>query len=179
MITPDQIDLLISENVRLKASLDEMNAILYEREEVIGLLREANARTCELQSRFDMQLEGLYSMQNIIGGLEQKAEGAAGREGELEEELYSAMGIRKEYDELLHLHIHLQTKYEDILNESAEWQKKALNLEKKAAKLGELESELAELNLERDLLTARIADLEKTKSKHGFIDELSKQVGEG
>ena len=168
MITPDQIDLLISENVRLKASLDEISAILYEREEEIGLLREANARTCELQSRFDMQLEGLYSMQNIIGGLEQRAEGAVGREGELEEELHSAIGIRKEYEELLQLHIHLQTQYEGIINESMEWQQKTFFLEKKAAKMGELESELAELNLERDLLLTRIAILEKIYSKPGF-----------
>ena len=172
MSSSDQVDQLNAENCRLRAKLDELSSILLEREEEIRVIRRGNDRRAELQSRIEMQLLEFHSMQNHIGELEQRVEGAVEREEGVKGELQSALEIRKEYEELLQFHILLQARYEDIRKESSEWQVSARGWEEKAAKRGELESELALVILERDRLSARLADLEKINFKPNLTDEI-------
>ena len=80
MLSQDQLKEIIAENDSLQVQLEEVNTILSIREEELFILKEKASMAVELQSRLDIQLEELHSMQNQIGQKEQQAEGAEERD---------------------------------------------------------------------------------------------------
>ena len=164
MVNKDRTQQLISENGLLRAQVEELIAILKEREELIGQIGGENIRSTELRSKVDMQLADLHHLQNIIGVMEQSAEGAANREREILEDLDSALEIRERYAALYREHIQLQSNYDAVLEEADEWRKSVLSMETRLVVMGELESRLDEMARQRDGLQARISELESQSS---------------
>ena len=172
MLSPDQLKQLIEENDSLQVQLEEVNNVLFEREQELALLKENAARAVELQSRLDTQLDELHSMQDHIGKKEQQAEGAEERELELQQELTGALRLRHSYNELLQQHTYLHTQLSDILEELSVLKGRNSQLQQIARKIGELESHLANTVMERDELKVRMAVLENTGLKQDIQAEL-------
>ena len=166
MLSQDQLKELIAENDSLQVHLEEANTILSIREEELAILKDSAAGAVELQSRLDIQLEDLNSMQNLIGEKEQQAEGAEERELELQQELTQAARLQQQYNNLLQEYTYLQAQLIDAEEQLAELKKRNLLLQQIAGKMGELESHLANTVMERDGLITRIAVLEEITLKH-------------
>ncbi len=152
MLSAEQVKQLITENELLQVQLQDLNDVLFEREQELLLWKENNNKTSNLQSRLDIQLDELHSMQNLIGLKQQQAEGAKDRELEMYEELTESAELLKQYNELLQEHIYLQTQLTDLKLQVEDL--KAVNqwLQKIADKIGELESQLANTVIERNEL---------------------------
>jgi len=160
-MTPEQeLELLKRENNLLNIQLQEANAILFEKEEEIALLKQNDADIAALQSRLDGQLYDLQHMQNIIGKKQQQAEGAADRETELNNELAVAYSLQQKYDELLTEYTYAQTQLQDIQHTLAEIKKRNELLQKMAAKTVELESLLENAKIETAALRDTIRMLQ-------------------
>lgn len=169
MLTQDQLKQLISANQSLQVQLEEANMILSEREEQLLILRENAARNNELQSIADARLDELYSMQNLIGKKDQEAAGAEERELELQQELTEAARLQQQYNALAEQYDYLQARFDDLEDALASLKHKHLLLQQIAAKIGELESHLANTVMERDELAARLSN-RKSKAEDPNVD---------
>ena len=152
MLTTEQVKQLILENELLQVQLQEVNEVLFEREQELLLWKENNAETSNLQSRLDMQLDELQSMQNLIGLKQQQAEGAKEREQQMYEELTESAELLRQYNELLQEHIYLQTQLAGLKLQVEDLKAGNLRLQKIADKIGELESQLANTVIEKNEL---------------------------
>ena len=152
MLTTEQVKQLILENELLQVQLQEVNEVLFEREQELLLWKENNAETSNLQSRLDMQLDELQSMQNLIGLKQQQAEGAKERELQMYEELTELAELLRQYNELLQEHIYLQTQLAGLKLQVEDLKAGNLRLQKIADKIGELESQLANTVIEKNEL---------------------------
>lgn len=152
MLTTEQVKQLILENELLQVQLQEVNEVLFEREQELLLWKENNAETSNLQSRLDMQLDELQSMQNLIGLKQQQAEGAKERELQMYEELTESAELLRQYNELLQEHIYLQTQLAGLKLQVEDLKAGNLRLQKIADKIGELESQLANTVIEKNEL---------------------------
>ena len=106
--------------------------------------------------------------QRSIGERQQQVEGAAERELELEQELTEAAKLQQSYNDLLQEYAYSQAQLNDIQLQLLELNKKNRTLLEIAAKVGEVESELANMLEERDELKARINLLENKQTPHEF-----------
>src|SRR5437868_12402424 len=97
MLSANEIQLLKSENELLQLQLQDVNYMIRVREEELEILRQKAQQTIELKSRLDTNLYELEQMQNHIGELQQKTEGAKKREAGLEEEMMQSISIEKEF----------------------------------------------------------------------------------
>lgn len=152
MLTTEQVKQLILENELLQVQLQEVNEVLFEREQELLLWKENNAETSNLQSRLDMQLDELQSMQNLIGLKQKQAEGAKERELQMYEELTESAELLRQYNELLQEHIYLQTQLAGLKLQVEDLKAGNLRLQKIADKIGELESQLANTVIEKNEL---------------------------
>lgn len=164
MLSAAQIQQLMAENDSLQVQLEELNYILLQREQEIARLKENNAADAELRSVLDMQLEELQLMQNRIGKHQQKAEGAEEREFELHQELSQAVKVQQQYSDLFQQYTYINTQLEDIQAELAKVKKRNAMLQQIAVKIGEMESTVENITMERDELKARLAELEKLQN---------------
>src|SRR5436190_21882029 len=80
MLTEEQIKKMISVNESLQVQLEDLNAILLEREKEIDSLKKEHAETTALRSKLDGQLSEIESIQNRLGEKQQKVLGAQERE---------------------------------------------------------------------------------------------------
>jgi len=152
MLSEDHIKQLISENEFLQVQLEEVNGILADREKELEELRAAQSEATRLRSLLDTRLDELHSMQNIIGEQEQQVMGAEEREIQLQKELTEAVRLQHQYNELVGHYAYIQAQLEDVQTRLTELNTRNLELQKIAAKIGELESQLANSNMERDEL---------------------------
>ena len=163
MLSPEQLNRLITENESLQVQIQELNDILSEREQELEILKENAAAVAELRSMLDVQLDELQTMQNHIGEKQQQAEGAVERELELEQELTAAARLQQLYNDLVQQYAYSQSQLTDIQAQLEELESRNLLLQQIAGKIGEVESHLANTVIERDELKARITMLENTQ----------------
>ncbi len=160
MISAEEFKQIVSENLMLQVQMEELNAVLAEREKEIAVLKGYEANAVELQSRLDSQLDEFYNMQNLILKKERQAEGAEEREMQLHEELTDAAGLQQQYNDLFQKYTHLRAEFNDILDELAVLNGCEPLLQQALEKKNELESQLANTVMERDELKARINTFE-------------------
>jgi chromosome segregation ATPase len=161
MLSPQQIQLLIAENENLQAEVQELNTILAIKKEEITALKKIALSNAELRSKMDMQLEELELLQYRISQQQQKAAGAEYRELELHQELTEAAKEHHQYTDLLRQYTYINTQLADVQEHVATLKKKNNMLQQIAVKIGEMESMVENLTLERDALQYKITALEK------------------
>ena len=165
MLSEAQIQQILAENERMQVQLEELNYILLLREQEITELKARVTDGAELRSTLDMQLEELQLMQNRIGKHQQKAAGAEEREFELQQELTQAVSVQREYKDLFQQYTYINTQLEDIQTELAKVKKRNNMLQQIAVKIGEMESNMENITMERDELKARLAELERLQAE--------------
>ena len=163
MLSPEQIQQLIVENESLQVQLQEVNYILQIKEEEIAELKKIALTTAEMRSIMDTRLDELQMMQNYIGKQQQKAAGAEDRELELQQELTEAIKLQHQYNDLFQQYTYVNTQLADVQEELAAVKKKNKMLQQIAVQVGELESTLENLTLERDELKGKINVLENAQ----------------
>ena len=163
MLSEIQVNQLIEENELLQVQLQDLNAILHEREQELEFFKTSAAEARELRSLLDVQLDEIQSMQNSIGDKERRVEGAGERELELQQELTTAARLQQQYDELLQDHTYIQTQLQDLNVRLEEANARNGELKKNTGKIGELESLLANTIMERDELQTALNFLKPLK----------------
>lgn len=164
MLTPEQIQQLITENESLQVQVNDLNYILSEREEEIAQLKKTASAATELRSILDHQLDEMHLMQNRIGKHQQQAEGAEERELELQQELTQAIKLQHQYNDLFQQYTYVTTQLADVQEELTALKKRTGMLQKIVVQIGELESTVENLTLERDALHNKLQLLENTPS---------------
>jgi len=164
MLSEAQIQQLLVENEQLHVQLEELNYMLLQREQEITSLKENVAEDAELRSMIDMQLDELHFMQNRIGKQQQQAAGAEEREFELQQELTEFARLQQQYKDLFQQYTYTSTQLEDIQAELAKIKKRNNMLQQIAVRIGELESSMENITLERDELKAKLAELNQQLS---------------
>jgi predicted nucleic acid-binding Zn-ribbon protein len=154
MLTPEQVQQIISDNNSLQAEVNE---------EIVEL-RKVASETAALRSMVDIHLEELQFMQNHIGKHQQKAAGAEERELELQQELTGAARLQQQYTELFQQYTYTSAQLEDVQQELAKLKKRNNMLQQIAVKIGEMESSMEMLTDERDHLQNKVALLEKLQT---------------
>jgi predicted nucleic acid-binding Zn-ribbon protein len=161
MLSPGQVRQIMAENESLQLQLRELNTVLAQKEQQIGELKSIVSAAAELQSRLDSKQYEIQDMQNRIGKQQQLTAGAAEREQELEQELGESIKLAHQYKDLLRQHTYLSTLLADAQDELVTVKKRNSMLQKIAVQVGELESMVENLTLERDRLTEKIRALQK------------------
>jgi len=154
---------LMAENERLQVELQDLNFILAQREQEIAELKANTASDAELRSLLDIQYDELQLMQNRIGKHQQKAAGAEERELELQQELTQAVHLEHQYSDLMRQYTYINTQLEDVQAELAKVKKRNSMLQQIAVRIGELESNMENITMERDELKAKVAELERAQ----------------
>ncbi|MBS1511121.1 MAG: hypothetical protein JST86_09785 [Bacteroidetes bacterium] len=160
MLSAEQIQQIVAENESLQVQLQEANFMLALREKQIAELKEKVAAGAELRSMVDMQLDELNYMQDHIGLQQRRAAGAEDRELELQHELTQAARLQKEYADLFQQYTYINTQLEDLQKEIAKLRKRNNMLQQIAVKIGEVESNMELLTMERDELKAKLSAME-------------------
>lgn len=164
MLTPEQIKQIIKENESLQVQVNDLNYMLAEKETELAAFRKAAAENAELKSMLDMQLDEIHQMQNRIGKQQQQAAGAEEREFELQQELTDAAKLYHQYTDLLQQYTYASTQLTDLQEQMAALKKRNNMLQQIAVKIGEMESTVELLTLERDELLYKIKELEKLQT---------------
>jgi hypothetical protein len=112
----------------------------------------------------DTQLDDMQLMQNHIGKQQRQAAGAEERELELQQELTQAIKLQHQYNDLFQQYTYVSTQLTDVQEELAAVKKRNSMLQKIAVQIGELESTVENLSLERDALKDNLLLLEKEQS---------------
>jgi len=165
MLSADQIQQIIIENEQLQVQVNDLNYMLSEKEEEITILKKAASSAAALRSVLDTQLDDMQLMQNHIGKQQQQAEGAEERELELHQEVLQAIKIQHQYNDLFQQYTYVTTQLADVQEELATIKKRSSILQKIAVQIGELESTVEDLTLERDALKDRLLLLENEQSQ--------------
>lgn len=161
MLSADQIQQLITENENLQVQVNDLNYMLNERDGEITELKNSAAAAAELRSMLDIQLDDMQLMQNHISKQQRQAAGAEERELELQQELTQAIKLQHQYNDLFQQYTYITTQMADIQEELAKVKKRNNMLQKITVQVGELESTVENLTLERDALKDRLMLLEK------------------
>jgi len=164
MLSAAQLQQLMAENESLQVQIQDLNYILSEREQEIAELKTNTATDAELRSLLDIQYDELQLMQNRIGKHQQKAAGAEEREFELQQELTQAVKLEQQYRDLFQQYTYINTQLEDIQAELAKVKKKNAMLQQIVVRIGEMESTVENITMERDELKAKLAALEKLQA---------------
>jgi chromosome segregation ATPase len=158
MLSAEQIGQLITENTNLQMQVLELNTALSVQEEELARLRTEVSGVAELQSLYDAQLDELERLKDLIGRKQQHAEGAFDRQRELENELADAVKLQEEYHTVAEQLAGKLAQVEDLEFQLTQLAEENRVLQKKAERIGELESQLANAVMERDDLVNRMAD---------------------
>jgi chromosome segregation ATPase len=161
MLSAVQIQLLIAENEKLQAEVDELNQILAIKEEAITELKKIAISNAEIRSKMDMQQEEIEILQNRLSHQKQKLAGAQQREFELHQELTTAAKGHHQYTDLLQQYTYVNIQLNDVQEQVATLKKQNNMLQQIAVKIGEMESMVESLKRENEALQYKIAELEK------------------
>jgi chromosome segregation ATPase len=165
MLSEGQIQILIAENEKLQAEVEELNEILAIKEEAIAELKKIALSNAEIRSKMDMQQEEIEILQNRIGQQKQKSAGAEQREFELHQELTAAAKEHHQYTDLLQQYTYINIQFTDVQEQVAALKKRNNMLQQIAVKIGEMESMVETLTAERDVLQHKITGLEKLQRR--------------
>jgi chromosome segregation ATPase len=165
MLSEGQIQILIAENEKLQAEVEELNEILAIKEEAIAELKKIALSNAEIRSKMDMQQEEIEILQNRIGQQKQKSAGAEQREFELHQELTAAAKEHHQYTDLLQQYTYINIQLTDVQEQVAALKKRNNMLQQIAVKIGEMESMVETLTAERDALQYKITGLEKLQRR--------------
>ena len=168
MLSEEQIKKIISANESLQVQLEDANAMLASREQEIEILVAELGDSTALRSKLDGQLDEIESIKNRLGEKQQAAKGAEEREIELHQELTEMARLNKQYNELLQDYAYLQSRYNDVQAQLSALNERNFDLQQIAGKVGELESRLENMLIEKEGLTNRIATLESQKYLREF-----------
>jgi chromosome segregation ATPase len=165
MLSEGQIQILIAENEKLQAEVEELNEILAIKEEAIVELKKIAISNAEIRSKMDMQQEEIEILQNRIGQQRQKSAGAEQREFELHQELTVAAKEHHQYTDLLQQYTYVNIQLKDVQEQVATLKKRNNMLQQIAVKIGEMESMVEGLTVEKEALQYKIAGLEKLQRR--------------
>ena len=154
MLPDSLLQQLKAENELLQIQLQDLNEMINAREEELEILRKKATLAIELQSRLDMNLDGFYQMQSMIGEQQQVVQAASKREASLEKELLES--------------IEMETRFY-TLKDQLESTKAALSdVNKEMDKMASLYKEVAQLK-------SKISELESNAEimvmENGFLKE--------
>ncbi len=161
MLSEGQIQILITENEKLHAEVEELNTILTIKEEAIAELKKIALSNAEIRSKMDMQQEEIEILQNRIGQQKQKSAGAELREFELRQELSAAVKEHHQYTDLLKQHTYINIQLNDVQEQVATLKKQNNMLQQVAVKISEMEGMVETLTQEKEALQYKITQLEK------------------
>lgn len=164
MLSADQIQQIIAENERLQVQINDLNYMLSEREQEIAELKRFQSDETALRSMLDLQLDELQIMQNRIGKHQQLAAGAEEREFELQQELTQAARMQQQYSDLFQQYTYVNTQLDDVQQELLKVKKRNNMLQQIAVKIGEMESTVENLTMERDELKEKLLVLERSQA---------------
>ena len=154
MLPDNLLKQLQAENELLQIQLQDLNEMISAREEELELLRKKATQAIELQSRLDMNLDGFYQMQQIIGEQQQNAEAASKREASLEKELIES--------------IEMETRFYNLKDQLESTKAALTDVNKEVDKMASLYKEVAQLK-------SRITELESNAEimtmENGFLKE--------
>ncbi|GEM_PF-805307 len=165
MLSQQQLEALVSENETLRVQLNDLNYMVSLREEELALLKEEAAAAAELRSLLAVELDAQQKMQDHLGKQQRQYNGAVEREQELEQELTDAVRLLQQYNELAQQYNHTHAQLSDVQDQLAEMNKRNLLLEQIAGRIGEMESMLANIQMERDVLRDKITILENNSNQ--------------
>jgi chromosome segregation ATPase len=165
MLSEGQIQILIAENEKLQAEVEELNEILAIKQEEIAGLKKIALSNAEIRSKMDMQLEEIEILQNRIGQQRQKSAGAEQRELELHQELTAAAKEHHQYTDLLQQFTYVNIQLNDVQEQVATLKKRNNMLQQIAVKIGEMESMVETLTQEKEALQYKITQLEKLQRR--------------
>lgn len=168
MLSPQQIQQIISANESLRIQLADANAMLAAREQEIELLGAVVAEAAALRSTMEGNLDEIESIRSRLGEKQQDVAGATAREKALQTELTGMALLNKEYAELLQDYAYLQSKYKDAELQLAASKTALLEQEQYTRRISELESLLQNSLVERESLYERIRVLEAQR----FLKEI-------
>lgn len=168
MLTEDQIKKIISSNDSLQIQLEDANMMLAAREKEIEYLAAELAEATALRSKLDGQQGEIDSIQNKLGVKLKQAQGAEERELELQQELTEMARLNRKYNDLIQDYAYLQSQLYDVQAQLAALSERNFQLSQTAGRMGELESNLANIKIERDDLKNRLATLESQKYLREF-----------
>jgi len=168
MLSEEQVKKIISANESLQVQLADANAVLAAREKEIEFLSAELAESTALRSKLDGQLDQIESIQNELETKVQAARGAEERELELQQELTELARLNKKHSELIQEYAYLSSQLNDVQQQLTALKQLNFELEQKAGRIGELESRLEIVLLERNDLKARVATLESQKYLKDF-----------
>ncbi len=157
---------LNTDNQILHFQMEELNSVLFAREQEIAAIRKNEADIIELQSNLDFQLEAIQSMQNLIGEKEKQAEGAVERELVLLQEPTPVGDLQAKLNDMVQEYHMLLSRYSDLQEQFDLLKVQNVELLIIAGRIGELESQLTNTVMERDEWVARFRILE------GFVKEM-------
>ena len=158
----DELRQLNTDNQILLVQLEELNSVLFTREQEIAGMRKNKADITELKSILVSQLEAIQSMQNQIGEKDQQAEGAVERELVFLQELTEAAGLQLQFNDMVQEY-HIMLDRYSILQEQFNLLKlQNAELLMVSGRIGELESQLTNTVMEKDLWAARFRILERS-----------------
>jgi chromosome segregation ATPase len=165
MLSEGQIQILIAENEKLQAEVEELNEILAIKEEAIAELKKIAISNAEIRSKMDMQQEEIEILQNRIGQQKQKSAGAEQREFELHQELTAGAKEHHQYTDLLQQFTYVNIQLNDVQEQVTTLKKRNNMLQQIAVKIGEMESMVESLTQEKEALQYKITQLEKLQHR--------------
>jgi hypothetical protein len=161
----DQLDELINNNKRLQSELNDLEYLIYLREEELAILKNTASKVTELQSKLDHNLYEYEQMQNIIAEHQHAALGAKKRELGMEEEMLQSIEAENTYYTIKHEYESAQIMIDDLnaqLNEAVSLYKQIVDLRKN---LSEVKSSLEIATLDNQFLREELTLL-KTLEKN-------------
>ena len=135
--------------LKLEDDLYYANETLQAVESKLAQFLQNERNAVEVQSLLEAKLDEAHSLQNKIGELQQKLEGARNREAELEEELTESKNLMGEYQILQQQYAHSLSETDELRNRLQELSSRNSLLQQKLAHLSELESNLETFEYEK------------------------------
>jgi len=153
-----------SAKLKLEDDLYYANESLQAAEAKLAQFLQDQRNAVELESVLETRLSEIQSLQNMIGDLQQKLEGAKNREQELEEQVAEGKTLVSEYRLLQQQHSHLLSETDELRNRLQELSSRNSLLQQKVNHLTELESSLESF------------EYEKTEIKHTVEEIISENT---
>lgn len=145
-----QLKQLVSENVNLRARLEEyeFNATIKEREMLD--MKQQIVNSNELTSRLDNQVMELELLQNYMDDLSKEKEGAINMQMDLQQLSGHGVGFKHQLENIQQQYNYLKIHVEDLQVQLQDLKTRNLLLQQQASQIAELESRLADAEQERD-----------------------------
>ncbi len=152
---------LQAENDRLREELSDYRERIGQQTETIRELSGQASAGTVIRSYYDLQNDELIRLREYIRELMQRAEGAAGRESELKKQVSLAVSSSRELDDIRSQYNYLQAQLSDLQDRLQELHRQQVAIQQQAARVAELESQLAIAEEEIELLKLRQAPPEQ------------------